>query len=206
MRRGSTLGSGTRAVVTSQACEKIYRSLGGAAEVTTRLEVGAGGRLDWLPQETILFDGGRIARRLEVDLAADATLLAVEAVIFGRTAHGETVRSGLFRDRWRIRREDALAFADELRFDWADAHLLDRPAVLAGGRAMATILFIGPDAEARLPSRPRAASARPAAVSAWNGKLLARIVAEGGAALRRVTSPALIDLLDGAALPKLWQI
>ena len=189
----------------ARPARRSTRSAGGSAEITARFTVGEGGRLDWLPQETILFDGGRIERSLAADLAERATLLAVEATIFGRTARGETVRAGLFRDRWRIRRNGTLAFADDLRFDWADAGLLDRPAVLAGGRAMATILFIGPDAEERLPTI-RALVGESGGVSAWNGKLLARIVAEGGAALRRVTSPALIDLLDGVALPRLWQI
>lgn len=205
MRFSAEAGPGARATITTQACERIYRSAGGEVEVLARLDIGAEARIDWLPQETILFDGGRLSRRLEVDLAEDATLIAVEAVIFGRTAHGETVRSGLLRDRWRIRRNGRLLFADDLHFDWADAGLLHRPAVLAGNGAMATILYAGAEPERHL-ERLRAIIGDAGGVSVWNGKLLARIVAEGGVALRRVTSPALIDLLDGAALPKLWQM
>jgi urease accessory protein len=198
------LGAGTHASVTSQACERIYRSLAGDASVTTRIMIGEGARLDWLPQETILFDGGRLHRRLEVDLAPGATLLAVEATIFGRTAHGEEVSAGLFRDRWRIRREGRLVFADDLRFNWADARLLDRPAVL-GGRATATILLVGDEPERHLASL-RAIIGEHGGASTWNGKLLARIVGEGGAALRRVLIPGLVELLDGAALPTVWRI
>jgi urease accessory protein len=76
-------------VVTTQACERVYRSLGDAAEVSARLTVGRGARLDWLPQETILFDGSRLRRRFEVDLGNDAEFLAVEAVLFGRMAMGD---------------------------------------------------------------------------------------------------------------------
>ena len=197
--------AGTRAIVTTQACEKVYRSSGGEAEVAVRLNVGEAARLDWLPQETILFDGARLSRRLDADLAPGASLLVVEATIFGRAAHGERVQSGLFRDRWRIRRGGRLVFADDLRFDWADAGLLRRPAVLAGAGAMATVLLIAPEPERHV-ERLRNILGNAGGVTAWNGKLLARIVAEGGAALRRALVPGLVDLLDGAALPKICHI
>jgi urease accessory protein len=196
---------GCRAVVTTQACERIYRSAGGEAEVAATLSVAPGARLDWLPQETILFDGGRLARRIEVDLADDAVLLVVEAILFGREARGECMRAGLFRDSWRVRRGGRLAFADELRFDWADAGLLHRSAVLNGAGAMATMLLVGGDPERHTPALRRIVGAA-GGVSAWDGKLLARIAAEGGAALRQVLIPGLVELLDGAALPKIWQI
>jgi len=199
------VGDDCRAIVTTQACERIYRSAGGSAEVTTRLTVGDGARLGWLPQETILFDGGRLSRRLEADLAPSAELLLVEAVIFGRTARGETIRSGLFADRWRIRRGGKLLFADDLRFDWADAELLSRHAVLAGATAMATILLATDDPSRHLENL-RAIIGPVGGASAWNGKLLARMAADSGAALRRTLIPALDALLDGAALPRIWRI
>jgi urease accessory protein len=200
-----TLGKNCRAIVTTQACERIYRSVGGSADVAARLTVGEGARLDWLPQETILFDGGRLSRRLEAELAPNAELLLVEAVIFGRTAHGEAVRSGLFTDRWRIRRGGKLIFADDLRFDWADAELLGRPAVLAGATAMATILVATDDPSRHLETL-RSIIGPAGGASSWNGKLLARMVADSGAALRRTLIPALDALLDGAALPRIWRI
>ncbi len=62
-------GDGCHAMATTQACERVYRSLGPERVVENRLTVGEGARLDWLPQETILFEGGRLSRKLEVDLA-----------------------------------------------------------------------------------------------------------------------------------------
>jgi urease accessory protein len=197
-------GDGCRALLTTQACEKIYRASGGEARVHTRLSIGKGARLDWLPQETILFDGSRLSRRLDADIAPGGELLLVEATIFGRAAHGETVRSGFFADRWRIRQDGRLLFADDLRFDFADDRILRRPAVLAGGMAMATMLLVAEEPASKLEAL-RAVLGNSGGASAWDGKLVARVVAESGAALRKALVPALGLLLDGAALPTIWR-
>ena len=197
------LAAGTRALLTTQACEKVYRSSAGEAEVITKISVEDRARLDWLPQETILFNGGRLKRRIEAELAPGATMLIVEATIFGRSAHGESITAGLFADRWRIRRQGRLIFADDLRFDWADPGLLRRPAVLGGGQAMASVLLVSEEAERDL-GRVRRVVEGQGGASAWNGKLLARIVTKSGAALRRVLAPIIGELLDGAAFPRLW--
>jgi urease accessory protein len=201
----ATVGSGCRAIMTTQACEKIYRSSEGTAQVDTKLTVARGARLDWLPQETILFDGARLARRLEADVAPGARLLLVEATIFGRSARGERVRSGLFKDRWRIKQGTHLLFADDLRFDFSDESLMSRPAILADGSAMATVLLVT-DNPAKLLDAVRAIIGDHGGASAWDGKLVARIVADHGAALRRVLVPALGALLDGATLPRIWRM
>lgn len=196
------VGAGARAGATSQACERIYRSAGGLARVDTVLDVGEGGRLDWLPQETILFDGARLARRLTADLAGDARLLAVESVIFGRTAMGERVHAGGFCDRWRIRRDGRLIFADDMRFHGEIADLLGHAAVLAGGCAMATLLYAAEDAEDFV-EEARAALGEAGGVSAWEGRLVARIAVHDGQALRAGLVP-LLKLLSGAPLPRMW--
>lgn len=197
---------GASLTVTTQACERIYRAGEGHAEVRTTLVLGAGARLDWLPQETILFDGGRLRRSLDADLASSATLLAAEALIFGRQARGEQVRSGLFRDRWRIRRAGKLVFADDLRFEGDMATDLRAPALLGGAGALATALIVAPDAEDRLAAvRDRLGDCSGGA-SAWDGKLVARLVAPDGFALRRRLLPVLEALRDDQPVPKLWQL
>src|SRR6185369_17692374 len=80
--------------------------------VESRLIAGEGAHIDWLPQETILFEGGRLDRRLDVDLADGATLTAVEAVLLGREAMGEAARSARLRDTWRIRRNGRLIHSE----------------------------------------------------------------------------------------------
>ena len=199
------LGEGAELTVTTQACERVYRSLGEAAEVNAVLKVGQAARLAWLPQETILFDASRLKRRLDVELAPDATFLAAEALLFGRSAMGETVRGGAFHDRWRIRRDGSLLFADDVRFEGDIAGQLARPAVLAGNRAIATVLYVGANAENFLdPVRYVIHDAGGA--SCWGGKLLIRIAAPDGLALRSTLIPALSVLTNGRPLPKLWQL
>ena len=103
------LGEGARLTAGTAAAEKIYRSIGPDAEMTRPPRTSAaGGRLAWLPQETILFDGARLKRRIDIDLAQSASLVMAEAVVFGRAAMGEAMNHGLFADRWRLRREGRL--------------------------------------------------------------------------------------------------
>ncbi|WP_296595801.1 urease accessory protein UreD [Phenylobacterium sp.] len=197
-------GDGAALTLTTQACEKVYRARDGVAEVRTFLTAGKGARLDWLPQETILFDGGALSRRLEADLAPGARLLAVEAAVLGRTAMGETVRHGLLRDRWRVRREGRLVFADELRLDEAIGEAGAAAPVLAGARAFASILLIDDEA-GRFVAPLRAALGAAGGASAFDGKLFARMVATDGFALRHALLSALEVLRDGQPLPRVWR-
>ena len=96
----------------SQACERIYRSRDGEpARVSVSITLDQKACLNWMPQETILFDGCALKRNLEADLASEARLLIVEAFIFGRAAMGETVRWASLNDQWTIRRHGQLVFA-----------------------------------------------------------------------------------------------
>ena len=200
----ATVGDGARLTLSTQACEKVYRARDGEARQRVGLILGDGARLDWLPQETILFDGGALSRTLEADLAADARLLVVEAVILGRTAMAETVRHGLLRDRWRIRREGRLVFADDLRLDGAIAELTAKAPVLGGGRAFASLLLVDEDA-GRLLAPLRAALGTHGGASFFDGKLFARVVAPDGFILREALLPALEILRDGEPLPRVWR-
>jgi urease accessory protein len=197
--------AGASLTMTTQACEKVYRARDGHAAVSVEMDVGPGARIDWLPQETILFDGAALCRTLEADLAGDAALLVVEAVVLGRTAMGETVRRGSLRDRWRIRRDGKLVFADDLRFDGPITEVAARPPTLAGGKAFASLLLLAEDAE-RFLGPLRAAIGPSGGASAFDGKLFARIVAPDGLALRRALLPAIAALRDGAPAPRVWRL
>ena len=194
--------AGAKLVVTSAAAEKVYRALGPDAEIAIRLQVEIGGQLVWLPQETILFDGALLSRRIEVDLAQDASLLIAEAVVFGRSAMGEAVQAGSFADRWRVRRGGQLLFAETVRLDGDIASKLAEPAVADGGVAIATVLMVPCDDA--LVERGRAPDdfCGEVGISAWNGLAVARLCAKDGAGLRRDLTAVLRAL--GAPLPRLW--
>ena len=202
-------GAGTDVTVTTQACEKIYKASANTVAVATRIEVAAGARVDWLPQETILFDHASLSRSLDVELAADATFLAVEAVLLGRKAMGEVVHAGLFRDRWRIRLDGKLLHADNLALAGEIAGLGQRRAVLDGAAAFATLLFVGPDCEPLLP-RLRSLVDGEAGVGISHfqvdgrDKLVARFVAPDGFALRKILIPIISHLRKQKTVPKVW--
>jgi len=197
----------TRLALTTQACEKIYRAAGGQAEISVTIRAGAGARVAWLPQETILFDRAALRRRLDVGLVAGSQALLLEATIFGRRAMGEDVAQASFRDRWRVSVDGRLVHAEDFRIGPDVAAQLGGPAVAAGGRAVATLLLIGDEAE-RLLEPARAIIGTDGGASHWRigptGKLLARLVAVDGYALRARLIP-LVGLLNGrAGLPKIW--
>jgi urease accessory protein len=191
--------------VTTQACEKVYASSGGSAEVSVRLTAGAGARLNWLPQETILFDNSALSRRLEAALAPSASLLLCEPVLIGRQAMSETVMRGLFEDRWRIRVGGQLIHAEQFRLGPDVGTQTAHRAVLGGALAFATILLIAPDAETLL-DPARAIIGAKGSASFWNGKLLARLVDDDGYFLRQRLIPLLSLLNNQAPLPKCWSL
>ena len=202
------VAEGAALTVSTQAAERIYRSTGADAVVETRLALAPSARLDWLPQETILFDGSRLARRIDVDLAPGARLTALEAIVFGRAAMGERLTRGALSDQWRIRRAGRLIHAEALRIDDV-SRALGAPALAGGARACATLLHVAEDAADRLEdARALAEAARrgeavEAAATLKPGVLIARFLATDAQALRR----ALVDYLTafrGEAPPRVW--
>jgi len=130
----------------AQAAEKIYRSAGADCRIDVSLVAETGSWLEWLPQETIVFDGARLHRNTHATVARGGRLLAGEMLVLGRGAMGETVRTGLVRDDWEIYRDDRLAWADALRLDGDIAALVDHPAGLDSAKAVATVVFVSDDA------------------------------------------------------------
>ena len=206
------IGNRATAVVTTQTCEKIYRALSGIARVNVAIDVHAGATLSWLPQETILFDGSALSRELTVNLAPDASLLLCEPLILGRQAMGESMKSAVFRDRWRIYRDGRLLHAEDTRLEGDIQALLNRGTTTGGSIALATVLVVHRDAPdmvdplRRLPGSDAGVSA---VRSQAGNRLLIRMVTESGFALRRQLVPVidwcnrkLTDARQG--LPKLW--
>ncbi len=196
---------GTSAALTTQAAERIYRSRRAPAAADTRLKVGSGANALWLPQETILFDGGRLDRRNHVSLSGSARLIACEAVVLGRVAMGEAVHSGHLRDSWVIDHDDRRCFIDRLELEGDLAAQLDRGAVGQGARAFASLIVAGPDASRACANLRPLLAALPiaAACSDLGHVVLARLVAPSGHALRAALTTVLARICGGG-LPRVW--
>ena len=164
------LSEGAEVEATTPSAERIYRSDGPAAAIATRLTLTSGARLFWLPQETLLFDGARLERRLEVETSGEAELLIAETLVFGRLAMGEIRIDASVKNSWRVRRDGQLVFADETRIDHAGA-TLERKAVGAGARALSTIVALSPNIEARLPDLRAALKRRRLRRREWRKRL-----------------------------------
>ena len=181
-------GPAAQVRVTTQAAEKIYRSAGPTCALGVHLIAGPEAWLEWLPQETILFDGARLRRRLRVEAADGARLLAADMVVFGRRARGESFREGLFYDRWEVRVGSRLVWADALRLANQPGTVLDGPFSFARAGAFATAVYIAPDAGDRVDLARRLAAGPDvrSGATCLGSVLVARWLAEDPAALRTV--------------------
>jgi urease accessory protein len=140
----------SRVTVTSQAAEKIYRALDRPGRILTRLKARDTARLAWLPQETIIFNSARVHRQMEIDLSPGTQLVALEWLVLGRTAHGEEVTRGYICDRWLVRRDGRLVWADSFRVADETFPHLRRRALLSNYNGIGTLLYFGPHLERRL--------------------------------------------------------
>lgn len=201
----ASAADGTSLIVTTQACEKIYKAVADTANVTVDLTIGCGAKLHWLPQETILFNRASLTRKLDVDIAAGGEFVAVEAIILGRQAMGEAMDFGFLHDRWRIRYGSKLIHAEDLRLNGEVAILSRKAAILSGRIAFATILYVGPLAEALLP-KLREIIGDAGGASEWQGKLIIRISTNDGFSLRKIILPVLTLMRNGASVPKVWNL
>ena len=203
-----TLAAGTKATITAQAAERFYRALPGAraAKIRTRITAGASASAEWLPQETIFFNDCAVDRRLDIDLAEDAWFLGIESLIFGRAAMGEVVRHARISDTIRIRRDGRLIMHDAIRMHGDIEARMRRPATGGGTRAVATLMHVAPDAESRLEDLRAALDGHDAecGASAWDGMLIARMVAPGSAELRQAVISGLQALRNPRPLPRVW--
>ena len=201
-----SVDAGADAMVTTQSAEKIYRAQHEPAEIALALHAGAGARLEWLPQETILFEGAKLKRAFTLDMAEDARVTLLEATTFGRLAMGEDNINGSLADTWRLRRGGKLIFADNLRLDGALGATLDRKTCGNGARATALFLHIAPETESLVDLARELLNPAQCAwgASAWNGLLAVRLLSPAPETIRAALVP-LLETLRGRAAPRVWQ-
>lgn len=205
-------GSGTQATLTTQAAEKLYRALPGLdAQIDVRLAIGAGAYAEYLAQETIVFDGARMRRNLVAELDADARLLAVESLVFGRRAMQEIVRNGFIHDAWRIGRAGRLIFADTLLLDGDITALRAAPFGFGDAVACGTLIYAATHAPTLLDTLRVALAAHRAVAfaTAREGLLILRLLADDAVALRHAIICAAGTIRQAVAslstrLPQVW--
>lgn len=97
-------GKGARALVTTPSAGRVYRAneRGTAQTQTTRLTVEQDGSLEWLPQETIIFDKASAVLETEIHLDPTARLVAWEMVCLGRPHSNELFKTGSLRQRFSV--------------------------------------------------------------------------------------------------------
>ena len=200
------VGAGSEMTMTTQAAERAYCAQPGqVGQITTKLSIDAGGSLNWLPQELLLFNNSNLNRKLDVSLAVRAKALLVESVIFGRAAMGEALTDITFKDRISITRDGYPIYRDGVSFDGDAAAQLGRPAIGQRMIAMANIIYAAPDAHTRLPA-VRALMPSTGGASLLADDLLAgRIMAADSYLLRCALIP-IIERLSGASVPRTWRL
>lgn len=212
------VGDGAAAHVTAAAAEKVYRSLGTTTAIEQRLIVGSAATLEFLLPDTILFDQARLRRNTVVELAANASFLGGEIVMFGRHARGEKFTDGFLHEDWQVWRDGRLVWGDALHLDGDVASLIAEPAALAGAVAVATLILApGPADPRRFLDAARAVQAQcsgavvRAGATRVGGLLVARWLGYDDLALRRAYADLACHLRAAALglpsrLSRLWHI
>ncbi len=205
--------SHARATITTQAAEKIYRALPGTGDAVVQVEmqVGEGAWAEWLAQETIVFEGSRLRRQFKADVATTGRLLAVESIVFGRTAMGEHFDNGMLHDAWRISRAGRLVWADALHLGGDLKRLRAAPFGFGKSVACATIAYVGADASQQIGEARRLLSecALPCGATSLDGIMLVRIMADDASELRAAVMKLIAGIRLAAALlparlPRVW--
>jgi len=198
------VNAGAHLAVSTAAAERVYRTDGRATRLTCRMTVGAGATLEWLPQQTLLYDGCHYRRRLHLDADPHARITILEPLALGRAACGERLQAVDIRDDWRLHRGGELVFAEALRLVGPVSRLFERAAVGAGAGATATLVHLAPSAEAELEHVRSCLDASVlCAASAVEGTIVVRWLAKDAMTLMCALRSFLCRRRDGAP-PRAW--
>jgi len=199
---------GASVLLTTPGAAKWYRSAGPWARQCLAFDVQ--GALEWLPQESIVFDGALAQAEIEVDLAAGASLIGWDIVCLGRTGSGERFTRGSYRSSIRIRRGGKLLWLERGRID-GGGRLQASPAGLDGRTVFGTLFSSALNLNQEVLNEMRNAEPEKGrgAVTLLPGILLARYLGDSGEAARRyftalwrILRPALIG--RAAIEPRIW--
>jgi urease accessory protein len=203
------MGAGAAALLTTPGAAKWYRSCGPRAKQSLGFDVR--GQLEWLPQETIVFDGALAETDTEVELQAGAGLIGWDIVCLGRTGSGERFTCGSYRSSIRVRRAGKLLWLERGRID-GGGRLLDSPAGLGGNPVFGTLFASFPhfDKKILVEMRDKNPTTGRGSVTLLPGILLARYLGDSSEAARhyfialwRILRPAVAG--RAAVEPRIWR-
>jgi len=206
-----SLDPGSAALLTTPGAGKWYRSQGLPASQTLEFSLARGACLEWLPQETILFDGALARMRTRVSLDEGSQYLGWEILCFGRTASDERYASGSLAQRTEVFRAGERLWTEQGHLQGDDA-LFASALGLAGRTVCGTLLAAGAEAGnallAALREVPVGAGAL-AGITRLPGMLIARWLGDCSedarryfAALWALLRPELRGL--AAVPPRIW--
>ncbi|MFN6566497.1 urease accessory protein UreD [Dendronalium sp. ChiSLP03b] len=149
-----------QALITTAAASKIYRSNSLQARQTIEIQVDAGACLEWLPQETILFNGAIYRQDLRVELATGANYLGWEITRFGRSARGEKFLQGEWRSHTEIWQQGVPLWIDR---QWllGNEEIFHSPHGLFGKPIVGSLVWVGNPVSVEIVEKTR---------NLWNGE------------------------------------
>jgi urease accessory protein len=138
-------GEGAHVQATTPGAAKWYRSTGRVARSTTTVRAAGGAVVEWLPLETLLFDGAQAAIALSIELAVGARFIGWDITCLGRTASGERFGSGRLQQQFDLRRDGELLWCDRIVLE-GGARALQSGAILGGAPVFGTMIAASCDA------------------------------------------------------------
>jgi len=170
-----TVGEGARALLTTPGAGKWYRSAGATAKQRITLEVANQAVFEWLPQESMVFDGALVDTCTQVKLAGSACVIGFDLWCLGRLTRGERFDKGCMNTRMRIERDGRPVFAESARLLGSDPRLA-APVGLGGASVFGNFLVAAPDIDAALVDACRSAQPEQGlgAITRLPGLLVAR--------------------------------
>ncbi|MDZ8053064.1 MAG: urease accessory protein UreD [Aulosira sp. ZfuVER01] len=201
-----------QALITTAAASKIYRSNGLQARQTIEIQVDAGACLEWLPQETILFNSAIYRQDLRVELATGASWLGWEITRLGRSARGEKFLQGEWRSHTEIWQQGVPLWIDRQYLPGSE-EVFHSPHGLAGQPIVGSLVWVGNPVESEIVKKARSLwhGAGEVGVSRLQHGLLCRYRGASTSEVRNwftaVWQMLRVEFLSrGSCIPRVWQV
>lgn len=204
----ANVGAQAHAFITTPGAAKWYRANGHVSRQDLKLQIGAGAALEWLPQETIFFNGADVRLDTQVSMEADASFITADILCFGRTASGERFDHGRVAQRMQVRRGGKLVWYEQGALCGGDAGF-DGPLGMNGSTVCATLIAVGRQASPACVQALREEASPQFGVTQMKSVLVARYIGDSSQEARRLMHrawqllrPALLD--RDAVTPRIW--